>query len=261
MKIKNIIICITALASCIIAEEFSNKIEDEIDKIYRIPPVITTPDLIQFVPFAGVGMFVNQPTTNNPFLEIAVSDWWAGNTGTNIIKIYELDDYNLEYLDYIVPTNEPVVFFADTATNVFSFLHGDNNIMRYLPIEKHQLPMFHKPDRNWFRVSRDNGLLYEFTTNLWDIYRSVPDSNITNAYPYLLQTSRTITTNQSWRVYRDAREELLFLYSHVLPESILAYELNNPLNSSGRQDYIADTLYHRFGWRRINGVISPPPQP
>jgi hypothetical protein len=60
-------------------------------------------------------MFANIPSPINAIVDIAVHEWWASNPVTNnMLRIHNI--YESE-TNWILPANEPVVFFATVANN------------------------------------------------------------------------------------------------------------------------------------------------
>ena len=115
--------------------------------------------------------------------------------------------------------------------------------------------MFADIDRSWFRADRDNGLVHAFATNLWNCMRTNP--NPTNYYEVLRDTERTITQQQSWRVHLDAYRGLFWIMNDVGENGLVAM-LNDPLLSPAMKRFVRSILYDKFGWRYVNGILSPP---
>ena len=240
------------------AEEISNITREEIHEIYSIwPPPINIPSLVRMSEFAGVGKFINIPTESNNVVDIDVQQWWTANPGTNNqIRIYEL---NHNETDWVFPTNVPIVFFADTVSNLFPFGKYSGSGMdplRYMSEEEKGQLWFREGDRSWFRVSRDNGLVHSFTTNLWQHVRTNP--NITNQYEILRDAYMLTQFEQSWRVLGDACDGLLSFYK-TAPENFLVKMRNDPLLDDGIKSIVYDELWRNFGWDEdANGVFRAP---
>jgi len=136
--------------------------------------------LINYADVAGVGRFMNQPVPHDNIVNVYVDDSWLGDFQDEIIPIHTMwhNFYPDEY-----PTNIPVVFFAkykiwekssydiDENTGVFTF--SNETITN-------TIPTFIDGDSAWFVKSMDNGLMFDYTTNLWENIRINP--NFTNCY-------------------------------------------------------------------------------
>ena len=230
------------------AEELSNLAQTEIDKKAFISGP-TLPRLVKYSSVAGIGMFFGDcSTTNVAFVDIHVQQWWTPDLGTNTVRIQKIGKL---YSEWIFPTNVPMVFFAKTKAQWYG---EDAEYYLTNAAERAELT-FGNVDRSWFRTSRDNGLVYIFTTNLWACIRTNP--NPTNYYTVLRDTERTVSEQDSWRVYFDAYQGLSSLFDDT-SESDLAEKLNDPLLSPVMKGSVRATLYDKFGWRYVNGVITPP---
>ena len=247
---------LTLFASNLLSEELSNVTDEEtLNAIMALTPQGNIPSFVRGATAAGVGTFINVPSPTNPVVDIAVQQWWIINPNTNnVLRIYNLDDWG--ETDWMFPTNEPVVFFAYAASNVvINTCIGEGIVARMNQAEREQL-MFPLADRSWFRVSRDNGLVYDFTTNFWHHTRVNP--NMTNQYELLRDTYRDMTPEQSWRVMADAGAglETLFYFSS---ESYLADKRNDPLLHEDSKNFLIGRLIdkYRWGWD-ANDVFSAP---
>lgn len=251
---KTIGMLVTALiAVAISAEELSNCTEAEIGQIYSNQG-ITIPRVVRNFDYAGVGAFFCDTTTNNvPFVDIHVQQWWTPDPGTNIVRIY--NTYG-EPVPWTFPTNVPVVFFAATKADWYG-TYAEYYLTN--AAERAQLT-FINADRSWFRTTRDNGLLYTFTTNLWNCVRNTPNS--TNYYEVLRDAERTVSRQDSWRVYLDASYALSWLFDDA-SESYLTEKLNDPLLSPTMRHSVGNRLWEKFGWTYTvtnNTVQWHPPQ-
>ena len=211
------------------------------------------PCLVQNIDVAGIGMFINQPSTNSPYASVLVQDYWIGNAGTNIVKINVGDSGET---DWAFPTNTPIVFFASRRG---SCTNGSDvvNLSEYYQQTKSQDWLnelfFPGGDAAWFRTTRDNGLLYEFATNLWNCVRDNP--NPTNYYE-VLRNAKNIPFSSSSRLWIDAYSDFRFFLKDR-PDEFLLDRYNDPLlNNAGRRGIINE-LFGR-GWALTNGVWNPP---
>ena len=246
-KIVYTLLFIVTVAS-VFAEEFSDIPQAEIDKkVSRDAAVI--PLLVAHSSAAGVGMFIGDcSTTNVSFVDISVQQWWTPVPGTNTVRISKIKDLPDEW---IFPANVPVVFFAKTKAQWYG-----ENVEYFLTnaTERAELT-FGNVDRSWFRTTRDSGLVYTFSTNLWDCLRT--NLNLTNYYEVLRDAERTVSKQDSWRVHIDASKSLSWFLDDT-SESYLAEKLNDPLLSPVMKGSVRATLYDKFGWRYVNGIITPP---
>ncbi len=241
---------ITATVS--FAEELSNIPQAEIDKKVHVSgPII--PRQIEYTSTAGVGVFTGDcSTTNVSFVDISVQQWWTQDTGTNTVRINKIDGL---YKEWAFPTNVPVVFFAITKAQWYG-----KKADYYLTNEAERAELtFGNVDRAWFRTTRDNGLVYSFTTNLWECMRTNP--NPTNYYVVLRDAERSVSEQDSWRVNFDAYHGLSSLFDDA-SESYLAEKLNDPLLSPVMRNSVGNRLGDRHGWtysytNNVN-VWSPP---
>ena len=254
---KNITaLILTLFASNIFSEELSNISNEEIwDAITVWTPQGNIPSFVRGATAAGVGVFINVPSPTNPVVDIEVQNWWTTNPSTNnALRIYSIDDWG--ETNWIFPTNVPVVFFANAASNVvINTCIGEDIVARMSQTEREQL-IFPLADRSWFRVSRDNGLMYEFTTNLWQHMRVNP--NTTNQYELLRDSYRDITPEQSWRVIADADAGIDALFQTV-PEVFLVEKRNDPLLHTDQRDTAVSVLINRHGWEwGKDGVLHAP---
>lgn len=244
---KTIAIVLTTLTA-VLAEEFSDISQAEISKKFNCGGS-TIPLLVKYSSVAGVGTFVGDcSATNVSFVDIHVQQWWTPDPGTNAVRIYKIKNLPDEWM---FPTNIPVVFFAKTKAQWYG-----EDAEHYLTnaVERAEFT-FGDVDRSWFRTPRDNGLVYTFATNLWNCVRANP--NPTNYYEVLRDAHRTVSKEDSWRVRLDAYNGLSWLFDDAT-ESYLAEKMNDPLLSPIMQGSVRATLYDKFGWRYVNGVITPP---
>lgn len=248
MKRTMILLSMVLTATAVLAEELSSCTAEEIGHIYGNQGLIL-PSLVGGFDYIGVGKFVGDcSTTNVSFADISVQQWWTPDPGTNTMRIRKINRLPDEW---IFPTNVPVVFFVATKADWY----GENAEFYMTNAEERAELTFINADRSWFRVTRDNGLVYAFATNLWGCMRANP--NPTNYYAVLRDTERTVSEQNSWRVRLDAYEGLSWLF-HDATESYLAEKLNDPLLSPVMKGSVRATLYDKFGWRYVNGVITPP---
>lgn len=259
MKEKLIMILIALTAGVVLAEELGNISSAERSrKIHVNDPIL--PRQVNYANVAGVGLFLNEPSSDSPTVDIQMQQWWTPPLATNVVRIYELNPYST---NWIFPTNVPVVFFAVTKRQMYPRLPELLAFDVYPPewvfsitnaTEMAKL-MFSNTDRAWFRTTRDNGLVYELATNLWSCVRTNP--NPTNYYAVLRDAERTVSKQDSWRVHFDAYHGLSFLFDDA-SESYLAEKLDDPLLSPVMKGSVRAILYDKFGWRYVNGVITPP---
>lgn len=211
------------------------------------------PALVERIDVAGVGLFLNQPTTNDPYANVLVQDYWVGNSGTNVLRI-NVSPYRWE-TDWIFPTNVPVVFFANKRSS-----HTNNSEIVNLAEFYQAMPQawldelsFPGGDAAWFRTTRDNGLLYDFTTNLWNCVKTNP--NPTNHYEVLREAEK-IPFSSSSRLWIDAYRGFRYFVEDSTSDFLLDKFDDPMLDDTGRQSIYRE-LYSR-GWRRTNGVWNPP---
>ena len=213
----------------------------------------TIPGLVEGADVAGVGTFLNQPTTNNPFASVLVQDYWGGGRETNVLRI-NVSPYHWQ-TDWVFPTNVPIVFFA---VKRISYTNGSDVVnqaefYQNMPQEWLDELSFPGGDYAWFRTTRDNGLLYEFATNLWNCVRENPNS--TNYYEVLREAEK-IPFSSSSRLWIDAARDFSF-FLRSSSDSFLLERYSDPLlGDSGRQSIYGE-LYDR-GWTRTNSVWNPP---
>ena len=246
------------LAPLALAEEFSDISQAEIDK--KLNNSRTVQNLVKNATCAGIGMFLNEPSPSAPFVDIQVQQWLTSPLNTNVVRIYELDK---SLTNWEFPTNVPVVFFAVTKRQMYAdhdaFLIPDAYPPEYCYSITNETEMaklmFSEVDRSWFRVTRDNGLIYTFATNLWNCMRANP--NPTNYYEVLRDAERTISREDSWRVHLDAYKGLSWLFGDASAND-LADKLEDPLLSDALKGGIRATLYSKYEWRYVNGIITPP---
>jgi len=229
------------------AEEVSSMAPEKIDKLVSTEAV-TIPQLVKYSSTAGVGRFVGDcSNTNVAFVDIAVDQWWTTEPGTNMVRFYKI--YGREE-QWTFPTNVPVVFFGMTKEEWYGEVAE-----RALALsgENAKEITFNDQERSWFRVSRDNGLLYSFATNLWDCVRTNSDED--RYYNVLRNADREITNETSWRVRLDAYEALTYLFD-TSTESFLTQKLKDPQLRPIMRNSIGNTLMDKFEWqvKVIDGV-------
>ena len=213
----------------------------------------TIPGLVEGADVAGVGTFLNQPTTSSPFVSVLVQDYWRRGSETNILHI-NVSPFQWE-TDWVFPTNTPVVFFAIKRSS-----HTNNSEIVNLAEFYQTMPQewldelsFPGGDYAWFRTTRDNGLLYEFATNLWNCVRDNP--NPTNYYE-VLRNAKNVSFSSSSRLWIDAYSDFRFFLKDR-PDEFLLDRYNDPLlNNAGRRGIINE-LFVR-GWALTNSVWNPP---
>lgn len=254
-----VVLMLTSLALSATAEEFSSLSEDEINKkLYSAAPLVS--DLIRGARCAGIGVFLNEPSTNAPAVDILVQEWWTSPLTNSVVQIHELDPYST---NWVFPTNVPVVFFALSKRQMYSGHTAWVNPDPYPPewvysitnAEESAKLMFLDVDRAWFRTTRDNGLVHAFATNLWNCMRTNP--NPTNYYEVLRDTERTVPDQASWRVNFDSGKTLSWIIRGADENGLVAM-LNDPLLSPPMKGVVRTTLYNNHGWRYVNGVLTPP---
>ncbi len=221
------------------AEEVSNIPQAEIDeKVYSGAAII--PLLVQHASADGIGTFVGDDTlTDVQHVDIQVQEWWTADPGTNLVRLHKVKNHPDAWT---FPTNVPVVFFAITKRQrygEFADFYLDK------AGEDGSELTFGYVDRSWFRVERDNGLIYTFATNLWDCVRANPDP--ARYYEVLRDAERTVSRSESWRVQLDASKGLSWLFGAAAEEP-LAEKLNDPLLSDIMRNSVGNRLRHRFGW-------------
>lgn len=199
-------------------------------------------DLVRYSKIAGIGRFVSQPvfisTNNNKFayVDLIVDDCWAGDVQNETVRIANYFNYDMHGF----PTNVPVVFFAHKYKpyNVGDFI--DVNATNF----------FKFGDRAWFRPTRDNGLLYTYTTNLWDCIRTHP--NITNQFEVLLSAFEVEKT-QSARINYDNEEPFEYLCFSMPSDILVEKYYKIPLTNLTPKSAILNVLFARK-WTFENGV-------
>jgi hypothetical protein len=248
-------------ASNLFSEELSSMSREEIDAIPSDVSQISIPLLAGISKIAGIGMFANIPSPTNSTVDIAVQQWWTPNPGTSdtlrVHNIYEGET------NWIFPTNEPVVFFATVASNLVKHTCIGEHLMEHMTQEELERPVFWHVDRSWFRVSRDNGLLYSFTTNMWQ--HTYVSQNLTNKYEALRDVFSSVYTElsagqtvPSWRVAYDSYEGLQNIIRHG-SEKFLAEMMVDPQLPELIQIDALEELKERFCWDfDTNGVFRAP---
>jgi len=255
---------LAAIALPIVAEEFSNLPEAEVNKkLYRDDPLVS--DLIRAARCAGIGVFLNEPSPTAPAVDILVQEWWTPPLTNPVVRIHELDPNST---NWVFPTNVPVVFFASSKRLMYS-KHEAWVIPDHYPpewvysitnAEESAKLMFLDVDRAWFRTTRDNGLVHAFATNLWNCMRTNP--NPTNYYEVLRDTERTVSEQESWRVNFDSGKGLSWILRGT-DENGLVEMLNDPLLSPSMRHIVGNRLWREFAWTYTvtnNAVIWLPPE-
>lgn len=202
---------------------------------------------------AGVGLFLDCPTPSNPTVGVHVQDFWAGNSGTNVLRI-SINEYK-EFTDWIHPTNAPVVFFAFRPATYMTNAWSDvANAAELYPGRLTDMSLsFPFADRAWFRTTRDNGLLYAFATNLWDSVRANP--NPTNFYKVLRDADSPAYTNSS-RVVMETSHGL-FSFFRTCTDTDLLEKFQDPLLNAYGKNVLENELLNR-GWTYTNGSWALP---
>lgn len=251
--IKRILIAVAAIAALVgsVLAEQTNRVEIVWDEA-RLRDSVSVAALARSAEVAGVGAFLNQPTPENPYAYVEVNDYWTGNPGTNVVKIKAGNAYST---DWVFPTNTPIVFFAKTrgyvVTNNFSDIENPPPVDT-TGIDLSEL-FFPHGDDAWFRTTRDNGLLYEFSTNLWDCLRINPNQG---KFYEVLRDADKLPYSTSSRLSNDTYHELSFLFLEN-SDSNLIEKTEDPLIGEKTKWSIHNRLLRR-GWSSTNGVYYPP---
>ena len=116
MKTTISIILLLLMTIFVFAEEYSSIPEEEISKKLS-RDALTISDCVRIATVAGVGLFLNEPSPADPFVDIQVQQWMTPALNTNTVRIHELDPYST---NWEFPTNVPVAFFAVTKRQVYS---------------------------------------------------------------------------------------------------------------------------------------------
>jgi len=168
---------------------------------------LTLQSIIEIADVAGVGKFMNRPSPSDTIVNVYIDDCWLGDFSQGeTIQI----GAETHYSDYNHPTNVPVVFFARHRISRKLEYFTDENTGIYtswIETTTNLIPSFIDGDCSWFVKAHDNGLLYDFATNLWDCIRENPNPvNFTN----VMIAANKFTINESRRlniyVLRDTRE-------------------------------------------------------
>ena len=195
----------------------------------------TLSSLVKNANVAGDGKFINPPSPTNQFAILRVVNYWTSGTSNETVSI----KFNDNTTNWNVPTNVPVVFFAMHSVNTNAFLLGLGG------------------DNSWYCKTNDNGLVYDFTTNLWNCLRSGEYSQ-TNYYE-ILRSASNIPIEDSSKVYMDSRDAIGDLF-YKMPTEFLIESMQDQL----LHEYIRDSLWGRVlrrGWTHTNGVwYAPPPE-
>jgi len=266
------IIAITAiLLFCLIAEETTSHLpttQEEIIKSYFRPEErserkeSSIHKLIQDATFAGVVRFQNQPSTTNRFAEVFVDECWTGETSNETKKIL-FSKYDYKFINWVVPTNIPVVVFANKINANINddneyFTHGfslSDNVMFNNLVSSNNLFYFPGGDRAWFRTTRDNGLLYEFSTNTWMYLRKNP--NTTNYFEMLILYNQ-VSLDESARIVHDRGNAMRWVCGE-LPLDFLMLKHQDPSMTNSMKNFISSELRDRgWTWDRTNSVWIAP---
>ena len=247
--------------SNLFSEELSDMPQEEIHAMPYNAFEVGIPSLIQHSIVAGVGEFLNAPSPANRVVDISVLEWWTDNPGTNdMLRIHNIYDNET---NWIFPTNAPIVFFATATSNVIINTCLGEGLVERMAQEKREQWMFEHVDRSWFRVSRDNGLVYSFTTNLWRHMHASP--NFTKQYETLRDACMSAYNEAlqdrplpSWRVAHDSINRLDHMFNNGF-ETFLAMAMSDPLLPAPIQEDARAKLEKRFCWRMdANGVFCAP---
>ena len=215
--------------------------------------------------FVGGGRFVNQPSPSNPVAEVYVDDCWRGNVTNDIIEI-TFEKFK-EYTDWIIPTNVPVMFFAASHTSYIKYYTGFVYLTHNFPPDEvsemfenaktNKTLYFPCGDRAWFRTTRDNGLVYDFTTNIWESVYPVFDR--TNHYERLRVVRNNNTFEESERVWRDVNTALNVEYNSF-PTNTLLNIWHDPSSYEWEKNKTFSQLYNFRGWKldRTNNMWVAP---
>lgn len=250
---KKTLITIISIALTIVAfSEETNQVEYVFDEGYWNDKA-SIPGLVGFAEVAGIGEFLNQPSVDSPHAIMKVSDYWVGDPGSNVVRIITR---NPSSTDWVFPTNTPVVFFAITRGYVLTNNFSDVGNMPPVDTTGIDLTELHFPggDSAWFRTTRDNGLLYEFATNLWDCIRVNP--NQTRFYEVLRDADK-VPFLESSRLWLDVNRELDFLFMETSSASLLEKFSDSKIGSKTKNTIHNELLWR--GWSCTNGVYYPPP--
>lgn len=218
------------------------------------------PGLVKFAEIAGVGRFLNEPSPEAPVVQIAVDDYWTQSPGTNVIEVDASHSNGAPDWEY--PTNVPVVFFAiryGSLSNEWS--DGGINLSLFTNEAKNATLIFGDSPRAWFRVGRDNGLLHEFATNLWECTRTNPDEE--RHYEVLRDYAKLPIATSSRLAWDVGICFIQHLYGK--PDGYLFAKMtNDPALGPKGSNVIYNTLLERR-WTVTNGVwyapqpLVPPP--
>jgi hypothetical protein len=206
-------------------------------------------------------MFANIPSPTNSTVDIAVQQWWTPNPGTSdTLRIHNIFEGETNWM---FPTNEPVVFFTTVASNLVRHTCVGEYLVEHMTQDELERPVFWHVDRSWFRLSRDNGFLYSFTTNMWQ--HTYVSQNLTNKYEALRDVFNSMYTElssgqpvSSWRVAYDSYEGLQNIIRHG-SEEFLAEMMVDPQLPELIQIDALEELGERFCWDfDTNGVFRAP---
>ena len=248
-------------ATAVLSEELSSMSREEIEAMPSNVSRFSIPLLVGISKIAGVGEFLNIPSPTNSIVDIAVQQWWTPNPGTSdtlrIHNIYEGET------NWIFPTNEPVVFFTTVASNLVRHTCIGEYLVEHMTQDELERPVFWHVDRSWFRVSRDNGQLYSFTTNLWN--HTYVNHDVAGEYEFLRNTFNSAYNVflseepfPSWRMAYDSVEGLYYIIKQE-SESFLVEMMVDPLLPRPMWTNVVEALGERFCWDfDTNGVFRAP---
>jgi len=214
-------------------------------------PDITIHGLINEADVAGVGRFMTQPNPTNNYVEVIVDEYWTSGIPSNTLLIGTTNKSNWNF-----PTNTPIVFFAMKFASYWS--NGWINVSYLDDIFEQKMAdtslSFPDGDRAWFVKTQDNGLLFDYTTNLWECVRVNP--NMTNEFNAVL-AGRHVSTNISNRVRSDSGQTFLELSMINSPEFLVEMHSRTDITNNERDlIYMALANFHK--WEYENGIWTPP---
>ena len=226
--------------------------ENLFPKTGRFPPNGTVSGLINEADVVGLGRVIKQPSSTNNFVGIFVQDCWTGNITNDTILIKSYDSRN----EVAFPANAPIVFFLKESepfvTNKYSsILYTPEELEQYL---SEPTLFFPEGDKAWFEATADNGILYDYTTNLWNCMQINP--NLTNYFNVLIDGLQ-ISANDSMRVHLDSFDSFVARVMFGPPEFLVAMHsrLDIPIKEHGILERGLE-IFHR--WTHTNGVWNPP---
>ena len=231
---------------------------------------------------AGVGHFMNQPSETNRFAEVFVDECWTGNVTNDIVQIkfgiYDSSE-TPSNTDWVIPLDDPIVFFAVTHSNYmvngsympvdYMFNIGMMSLTNEPGIKVVSPPRFTPEDlvsystnttlyfpggdSAWFRTTRDDGLLYTFTTNLWE--NMIVNPNTNNLYCILSEAVK-VEMDVSKRIYFDSFKGFRTLLMKFTPEFLVDEYYKS---DHKRVKHYLEIEIRARKWNLVNGVWEPPP--